>query len=72
MNYGSQARTDSTGRPCDPDFIFFKFLKNAKMHSDSQKYRFTKVHTIFAKIKNVVANQKQILTNRYCRMPGVI
>ena len=35
-----KARTDSTGRPGDPDFIFFVFQILKRMLSDSLKYRF--------------------------------
>ena len=65
-----KARTDSTGRPGDPDF---KFLENAKMQSDSQKNVFAK-HIFLRsaeydhrlKIKNVVVvDQKQVLTKAF-------
>ena len=66
-----KARTDSTGRPGDPDF---KFLENANMQSDSQKknvfdskiqfLRSVEYHRL--KIKNVVvADQKQVLTKAF-------
>ena len=67
-----KARTDSTGSPDDPDFIFFKFLKNAFRQS---KISVSIAHTIFAidsnigifaeydhrlKFTNVVADQKHV------------
>ena len=65
-----KARTDSTGRPGDPDF---KFLEYAKMQSDSQKNVFgSKIQFLRSaeyhrlKIKNVVvADQKQVLTKAF-------
>ena len=67
-----KARTNSKGWPGDPDF---KFLRNAKMQSDSQKKLFSISKYIFLrsaeydhrlKIKNiVVADQKQVLTKAF-------
>ena len=82
-----KARTDSTGRPGDPDFNFFQILKKNAFRQS--KISVSKAHTIFAidsniglfaeydrrlKITNVVADQKQVFYQcvRYCRLPDVI
>ena len=72
-----KARTDSTGRPGDPDS---KFLKNAKVRFDSQNIVFDSKNTIFA-IQSSFENRKRCCRRskisfnqcvHYCRMPGVI
>ena len=76
-----KARTDSTGRPRDPDFKFLK--KPSKMQSDSQKKLLSIEEYIFAirGIRSSFENQKRCCHQSktslnqnvsYCRMPDVI